>query len=317
MQRYLIRRLVALVPTVLGISIIVFLVIHLIPGDTISAMIGTQYKLTEVQAAALRAYFGLDQPLHIQYIRWIGAALHGDLGYSVRTGQPVLSEIISRFPVTLELTIFSLVIALLLGIPIGVLSAVKNNSGIDVFGRFFALIGLSLPNFWLGTLLILVLSTVFGILPNSGAYTDFFQNPLRNLEQLLFPAITLGFAFTASVMRTTRSAMLEVMRQDYVRTARSKGLGEKAVILRHCLSNALIPVITITGVEFGYLLGGAVIVEEIFALPGIGRLILNGIYQRDYTVVQGSILFVAVNFVLINLLVDVIYSFVDPRVRYE
>ncbi len=317
MQTFLTKRLLALVPTLLGVSLVVFVVIHLIPGDTISAMIGTTYKLTETQAAALRAYFGLDLPLHEQYVRWILSALRGDLGYSVRSGQPVLTEILSRFPVTLELTLFSLVIALVLGIPIGVLSAIKNDSAIDIFGRLFALVGLALPNFWLGTLFILILSSYFGIMPNSGDFVAFTVDPLRNLTQLLFPAITLGFAFTASVMRTTRSAMLEVMRQDYVRTARSKGVAELWVIVRHCLPNALIPVITIVGVEFGYLLGGAVIVEEVFALPGIGRLLLNGINQRDYAVVQGTILFIALNFVLINLLVDLTYAQVDPRIRYE
>lgn len=317
MQTFLTKRLLALVPTLLGVSLVVFVVIHLIPGDTISAMIGTTYKLTETQAAALRAYFGLDLPLHEQYVRWILSALRGDLGYSVRSGQPVLTEILSRFPVTLELTLFSLVIALVLGIPIGVLSAIKNDSAIDIFGRLFALVGLALPNFWLGTLFILILSSYFGIMPNSGDFVAFTKDPLRNLTQLLFPAITLGFAFTASVMRTTRSAMLEVMRQDYVRTARSKGVAELWVIVRHCLPNALIPVITIVGVEFGYLLGGAVIVEEVFALPGIGRLLLNGINQRDYAVVQGTILFIALNFVLINLLVDLTYAQVDPRIRYE
>ena len=317
MQTFLTKRLLALVPTLLGVSLVVFVVIHLIPGDTISAMIGTTYKLTETQAAALRAYFGLDRPLHEQYVRWILSALRGDLGYSVRSGQPVLTEILSRFPVTLELTLFSLVIALVLGIPIGVLSAIKNDSAIDIFGRLFALVGLALPNFWLGTLFILILSSYFGIMPNSGDFVAFTKDPLRNLTQLLFPAITLGFAFTASVMRTTRSAMLEVMRQDYVRTARSKGVAELWVIVRHCLPNALIPVITIVGVEFGYLLGGAVIVEEVFALPGIGRLLLNGINQRDYAVVQGTILFIALNFVLINLLVDLTYAQVDPRIRYE
>ncbi len=317
MQTFLTKRLLALVPTLLGVSLVVFVVIHLIPGDTISAMIGTTYKLTETQAAALRAYFGLDRPLYEQYVRWILSALRGDLGYSVRSGQPVLTEILSRFPVTLELTLFSLVIALVLGIPIGVLSAIKNDSAIDIFGRLFALVGLALPNFWLGTLFILILSSYFGIMPNSGDFVAFTVDPLRNLTQLLFPAITLGFAFTASVMRTTRSAMLEVMRQDYVRTARSKGVAELWVIVKHCLPNALIPVITIVGVEFGYLLGGAVIVEEVFALPGIGRLLLNGINQRDYAVVQGTILFIALNFVLINLLVDLTYAQVDPRIRYE
>ena len=317
MSQFLGKRLLALIPTLLGVSIIVFVVMHLIPGDTISAMIGTQYKLTEAQAEALRAYFGLDKPLFQQYINWITAALRGDFGYSVRSGEPVLLEILDRFPVTLELTIFSLLIAVVLGIPIGVLSAIRQNSIIDLFGRFFALIGLSMPNFWLGTLIILILSRYFGIMPNAGNYTEFFVAPLENLKQMIFPAITLGFAFTASVMRTTRSAMLEVMRQDYVRTAESKGLSRRKVVVNHSLVNALIPVITIIGIEFGYLLGGAVIVEDVFALPGIGRLLLNGIQQRDYAVVQGTVLFIALNFVLINLLADVIYAYVDPRIRYD
>jgi peptide/nickel transport system permease protein len=317
MQRFLSRRLIALIPTLFGVSIVVFVVIHLIPGDTISAMIGTTYKLTEAQAEALRAYFGLDKPLYQQYLHWMWAALHGDFGYSVRSGEPVMSEILKRFPVTFELTILSLLIAIVIGIPIGVLSATKKDSFIDIFGRLFALIGLSLPNFWLGTLIILGLSLYFGFMPNSGKYISFWEDPLQNLKQMIFPAITLGFAFTSSVMRTTRSSMLEVARQDYVRTARGKGLGETRVVIRHMLANALIPVITIIGIEFGYLLGGAVIVEEVFALPGMGRLLLQGISQRDYAVVQGTVLFIAFTFVIVNLLTDLTYAFIDPRIRYE
>ncbi len=317
MQRFLTRRLLALIPTLFGVSIVVFVVIHLIPGDTISAMIGTTYKLTEAQAQALRAYFGLDKPLYQQYLHWMWAALHGDFGYSVRSGEPVMSEILKRFPVTFELTILSLLIAIFIGIPIGVLSATKQDSFIDILGRLFALIGLSLPNFWLGTLIILGLSLYFGFMPNSGKYVSLWQDPLQNLKQMIFPAITLGFAFTSSVMRTTRSSMLEVARQDYVRTARGKGLSETRVVIRHMLSNALIPVITIIGIEFGYLLGGAVIVEEVFALPGMGRLLLQGISQRDYAVVQGTVLFIAFTFVVINLLTDFAYAFIDPRIRYE
>jgi len=317
MQRFFTRRVIALIPTLIGVSIVVFVVIHLIPGDTISAMIGTTYKLTEAQAAALRAYFGLDKPLYQQYLHWIWAALHGDFGYSVRSGEPVMSEILKRFPVTLELTLLSLLIAIVIGIPIGVLSATQKDSFIDIFGRLFALIGLSLPNFWLGTLIILGLSLYFGFMPNSGNYVSLWKDPFKNLEQMIFPAITLGFAFTSSVMRTTRSSMLEVMRQDYVRTARGKGLSEMTVVAKHALSNALIPVVTIIGIEFGYLLGGAVIVEEVFALPGMGRLLLQGISQRDYAVVQGSVLFIAFTFVIVNLLTDLTYAFIDPRIRYE
>jgi peptide/nickel transport system permease protein len=200
--------------------------------------------------------------------------------------------------------------------PIGILSAVRRDSAIDLAGRLLSLIGLALPNFWLGTLIILVLSVVFHTLPNSGDYTDLVQNPILNLKQLIFPAITLGFAFSASVVRTTRSSLLEELGQDYARTARGKGLREQTVIVGHCLANALIPVITIVGVEIGYLLGGAIIVEEVFALPGVGRLLLNGINQRDYAVVQGTVLFVALNFVIINLLADLAYAFVNPRIRH-
>ncbi len=317
MQRYLAQRLVAFIPTLLGISIIVFLVMRLIPGDMISAMIGTTYKLTEAQAAALRQYFGLDKPLHEQYLTWLASALRGDFGFSVRSGQPVLPEILSRFPLTLELAILAMVIALLIGIPIGVIAAVKRDSALDIAGRMFALVGLALPNFWMGTLIILVLSVVFGILPNSGDYTDLFRDPITNLKQMIFPSLTLGFAFSASVMRTTRSSLLEELRQDYARTARGKGLSEQAVVVGHCLKNALIPVITIVGLESGYLFGGAIIVEEVFALPGIGRLLLNAISQRDYAVVQGTIVFIAFNFVLINLIADMAYAFVNPRIRYE
>jgi len=317
MQRFILQRLVALVPTLFGISIIVFLVMRLIPGDTISAMIGTQYKLTEVQAASLRAYYGLDKSLPEQYWLWITNALQGNFGFSVRSGQPVLGEILNRFPLTLELATGAVIVGLLIGLPIGILSAIKRDSAIDIFGRLFSLIGLALPNFWLGTLIILFLSLYLGILPNSGNYTEFVQNPIANLEQILFPAITLGFAFSASVMRATRSSLLEELYQDYARTARGKGLREQSVIVGHCLKNALIPVITLVGIEMGYLLGGAIVVEEVYALPGLGRLLLNGISQRDYAVVQGTIIFIAFNFVVINLLADLAYAFVNPRIRYE
>lgn len=317
MKQFLVRRLIALIPTLLGISIIVFAVMHLIPGDTITAMIGTQFKLTETQAAALREYYGLDKPLPEQFGRWILATVQGDLGYSVRKGEPVLPLILRHFPLTLELALFAMLIAVALGVPLGILSAIKRDSAIDLAGRVFALIGLAMPNFWLGTLIILVLSLYFQIMPNAGNYVDFFTDPIANLKQMVFPAITLGFAASADILRMVRSSMLEELAEDYVRTARSKGLAERAVILKHCLKNALIPVITIVGLETGYLFGGAVIVESVFALPGIGRLLLDGIGERDYAVVQGTILFIAFNFVLVNLLTDLAYSWVNPRIRYD
>lgn len=317
MIRYLTQRAIAFVPILLGVSILIFGAIRLVPGDAIVAMLGTEAgMLTENQRATLERYFGLDRPVVEQYALWLGNALQGNLGLSVRHGAPVLDVILTRFPVTLQLAVMALVIALGLGIPLGVISAVRHNSIIDLFARLFALIGLAMPNFLLGTLIIFVLSVYFRILPNSGDYVSFAENPSRNLQQMFFPALTLGFSFSASVMRTTRSAMLEVLGQDYIRTARSKGLRETIINRRHALRNALIPVITITGVELGYLLGGTVIVEEIFALPGIGRLVFNAISQRDYALVQGIALFVAVNFVIINLAVDLIYTTVDPRISY-
>jgi peptide/nickel transport system permease protein len=317
MLRYLARRAIAFIPTLIGVSILVFFAIRLVPGDAIIAMLGTEAgMLTEVQRESLREYFGLDRPAVEQYFVWAGNVAQGDLGYSMRFGQPVLTVILQRFPVTLQLALMSMIIAVLLGVSIGILSAVRHNSFVDLIGRMFALVGLAMPNFLLGTLIIFVLSVYFGILPTSGDYVEFSRDPLRNLSQLIFPAITLGFGFAASVMRTTRSAMLEVLNEDYIRTARSKGLSQHLVIRRHALRNALIPVVTLIGVEMGYLLGGAVIVEEIFALPGIGRLALNAIARRDYALVQGVTLFIAFNFVLINLLVDLVYAALDPRISY-
>lgn len=317
MLRYLTQRAIAFIPTLLGVSILIFGMIRLVPGDTIVAMLGTEAgMLTETQRQSLEVYFGLDKPPIEQYFTWLGGVVRGDLGLSVRHGQPVLQVILTRFPVTLQLAVMAVTIALVIGIPIGVLSAVKHNSLVDLFGRVLALLGLAMPGFLLGTLMIYVLSVYFRILPNSGDYVSLAENPTRNLSQMIFPALTLGFSFAASVMRTTRSSMLEVLGQDYMRTARSKGLVERLVIRRHGLRNALIPVVTIVGVEVGYLLGGTVIIEEIFALPGIGRLVFNAISQRDYALVQGIALFVAFNFIVINLLTDLIYTAIDPRISY-
>lgn len=315
MGKFLVQRLIAFVPTVVGISVIIFLVVRLIPGDTISATIGTQAILTDAQRQALLEYYGLDKPVVEQYGRWVGSVIQGNMGFSARSGKPVLQEILSRFPLTLELALMAMTIALALGIPIGVFAARNRGSVWDALGQMLALVGLALPNFWLGTLVILVLSLGFGVLPNSGNYVDFGEDPVGNLTQLLFPALTLGFAFMATIARTARSAMLEELRQDYARTARSKGLRESSVLLKHCLRNSLIPIITVTAIQTGYLLGGAVVVEAVYALPGVGQLLLNAINQRDYAVVQGVVLFIALNFLVVNLLADVLYAAVNPRVR--
>jgi peptide/nickel transport system permease protein len=317
MLRYLTQRALAFIPTLLGVSILIFGAIRLVPGDAIVAMLGTEAgMLTPTQRQALETYFGLDKPPIEQYFSWLGGVVRGDLGLSVRHGQPVLEVILARFPLTLQLALMAVTIALVIGIPVGILSAVRRNTIVDLFGRLLALLGLAMPSFLLGTLIIYVLSVYFRILPNSGDYVSLAEDPGRNLSQMIFPAFTLGFSFAASVMRTTRSAMLEVLGQDYIRTARSKGLIENLVIRRHALRNALIPVVTIVGVEMGYLLGGTVITEEIFALPGIGRLALNAISQRDYALVQGIALFVAFNFVVVNLIADLVYTLVDPRISY-
>ncbi len=318
MGRYFVQRVIAFLPTLLGVSILVFLAIRLVPGDQITAQLGTEAgMLTEDQRAALEEYYGLDKPVVEQYFSWLGNAVQGNLGFSIRHGQPVTQLILDRFPVTVELAILSVLIALVIGLPIGIMSAIRHNSFIDLFGRIFSMLGLAIPNFLLGTLIIYVLSVYFGILPNSGNYVEFAQDPILNLQQLIFPATAMGFSFASSVMRMTRSSMLEVLGEDYVRTARAKGLRERAVVLRHALRNALIPVVTLIGVEIGGLLGGAFITEQIFSLPGIGRLAVNAISQREYALVQGVTLFIALNFVIINLAVDLIYAAIDPRISYD
>ncbi|MCR4264573.1 ABC transporter permease [Nitratireductor sp. ZSWI3] len=315
-MNYLTRRLVTFPLVMLGVSVLVFISIRLVPGDAITAMLGTEAGLlTPEQRAALEAYFGIDQSWPVQYGRWLLGALKGDLGISVTFGKPVLDVILERFPLTLELALLSMAIALLIGLPAGVFAATRNEKPSDLGVRIFAMIGQSTPNFVVGLLLIYILSVGFGVLPVMGAFTPLFQDPLENLGQLILPALTLGFAFAASVTRIARSAMLDVLSEDYVRTARSKGAPAMSVLWRHALPNALIPVVTLSGVEFGYLLGGAVIVEQIFALPGLGRMVLDAILQRDYALVQGSVLFIALNFMIVNLLVDLAYAMLDPRIR--
>ncbi len=317
MTRYLVQRLLTFIPTILGISILVFGAVRLIPGDQITAALGTEAgMLTDRQREVMEVYYGIDQPLLTQYFRWLGNLAQGNLGISTRHG-PILETILKRLPLTLELALLSLSIALIIGMPMGILSALKHNSLLDLGGRIFSMIGLAVPNFVLGAILIYVLSVVFKYLPNSGNYTNFTENPLLNLRQLAFPAFTLGTSFAASVMRMTRSSVLEVRNEAYVQTARSKGLPSGIITRRHVLRNALIPVVTLIGIEFGYLLGGAFIVEHLFSLPGIGRIAVYSIGQREYALIQGITLFVALTFVCMNLLVDVIYVALDPRISYR
>ncbi len=313
MARYLTRRLLGLLAVLLGISVVVFLMIHLIPGDTVQLLLGTE--TSQEQIDTLRRVFGLDRPLHEQFADWFGRLARGDFGTSLRTSRPVLPDILARFGVTVQLTLASMTVALLVAVPLGVASAVNRGRVADVVSRVTALVGLSVPNFWLGTILILFVSLALGWLPPIG-FTSVLENPWIGAQTLILPAIALGTALAAFVMRMLRSTLLEVLRQDYIRTARAKGVRERVVLYTHALKNAFIPVLTVIGIQIGHLLGGAVIIEEVFSLPGIGRFLLNGIYQRDYPVVQGGVLFVALVFSLVNLLVDVLYAWLDPRIRY-
>jgi peptide/nickel transport system permease protein len=314
--RYIIRRVIQVVPVVFGLSVAVFLMLRLIPGDVVDVILGTEGAASPERMAQLRQMFGLDRPYYVQYLDWAGGIVTGDLGRSIRTSRPILPDLVARFPVTLQLTSLAMLVSLLVAIPLGVLSAARRYTRADTTVRVIALLGLSIPNFWLATMLILFVSTYWrGVLPTSG-YVYPSQDLLGSFRSVLLPALALGAANMAILMRMTRSSMLEVLRQEYVTTARAKGLIERVVIYRHALRNALIPVVTVAGVQVGYLLGGAIIVEQIFSLPGVGTLILNGITQRDYPVVQAGVLFVATSFVLVNLIVDILYAYLDPKIHY-
>ena len=315
MSGYLAKRLLGAIPTLIGVSLLTFLFIRLIPGDAIAARLGTSTALEPAELASLRAYFGLDQPLPVQYWNWLTSILRGDFGYSIRTGRPVLVEIVERLPATLELAAAATLIAVAIGLPLGLLSAMRPNSRVDLAARIGGLVGLSLPSFWLGTLIIVLFSLYLRWLPNTGGYVDFVRDPLGNLALLLFPAITLGVALAAATMRMTRSAMLDVLGADYVRTAAAKGLAPPLIVRRHVLKNGLIVVVTLLGIQVGQLLGGAVVVEEIFSIPGVGRMLLTAIVQRDYALVQGGVLAIAVLFVAVNIVVDLLYGYLDPRIR--
>jgi peptide/nickel transport system permease protein len=293
----------------------VFLMIRLIPGTIVEQMIGTEGTYSEQSMRALRAFFGLDQPIHVQYGRWLGHVLQGDLGTSWRTGLPVVEMIGSRLQVTLELTVGAMLVALAIGIPLGIVSARRENTRLDHAVRLVSLFSLSIPVFWQATMLILATSLWLDWAP-SVDFVSPWKSLRANLAIMALPSLALGTAVAAVFMRMTRSTLLEVMRQDFIRTARAKGLRERGVVWSHALKNSLIPLITVAGVQVGYLLGGVVVTEEVFTLPGVGRLILWGVFQRDYPVVQGTVLFVSLLFMLSNLVVDLIYAYVDPRIRY-
>ena len=315
MTRYLLVRLYSMALTLLGLTVLIFLMLRLIPGTVVEQMIGADAVVTPAMVAELRRFFGLDQPWYVQYGHWMAQLAHGDLGTSWRTGKPVVALILERLPVTLELTFLSTAFALVLGTAAGIVSAVRRDEAVDNVTRVGTLLGLSVPVFWQGTMLILFFSLYLRWMPPV-MWVDFWADPRRNLTIMVLPALCLGTASAANIARTTRACMLDVLNSEYIRTAAAKGLTSRVVVLKHALRNALIPVVTVAGLQIGILLGGTVVVEEVFTLPGIGRLVLWSIYQRDYPLTQSTILFIALLFMTINLAVDLLYGYLDPRIRY-
>ena len=312
MLEFLVHRAAVSVVTLFVISLIVFTGVRMIPGDPARVMGGTDSD--EAGLAEIRAKYGLDDPVAIQYLRWVRLAASGDLGESIRTRESVVRTVARKIPITIELAFLSLLVAVGIAIPVGVLSAVRRNSAWDFLANGISLCGLSVPSFWLGIMLILLFSVRLGVLPASG-FVSLWEDPVANLKRMIMPAFVLGGALTAVLMRQTRNSMIEILSADYIRTARAKGLAGRAVVFRHAIRNGLIPVVTILGLQMGALMGGAVVTEQIFVVPGFGRLIVEAVFTRDYPLVQGVVLITAAAYVLINLLVDVSYSVLDPRIR--
>jgi peptide/nickel transport system permease protein len=313
---FLARRLLHLGPVLLGVSLIVFLVLHLAPGDPAEVMLGANANKEDL--ASLRTQLGLDQPLHVQYFTWISHVARGDLGRSLWMKRPVLGEVLERLKATILLTGSALLLSTVGGIALGIASATRANSLLDRLSGVASLFGASMPVFWLGIVLMVIFSLWLGWLPASGMYAPYGGGGLRDLlSHLILPAVTLAAASVTIIARLTRATMLETLGQDYVRTARAKGLGERKVVWRHALKNALIPIVTVVGVQAGYLLGGAVLTETVFAWPGVGTLVVQGILARDMPLVQGGVLVIALSFVLVNLLVDTLYAWLDPRIKFQ
>ena len=316
MRDYVVRRLLALIPTLFFASLIVFLAIRMIPGNVIDLMLAQNDAASSLDRGKIESALGLDRPILEQYFHWIGSALRGDLGHSLWQNTPVLKQILDRLPITFELGFLALIVSISVAIPIGVYSALRQDTAGDYLARSFSLLMLATPSFWLGTL-VMVFPSVWWRWSPELEFTPFFEDPVRNLSHMLPPAILLGLSLSAVTMRMTRTMMLEVLRQDYIRTARAKGLPEGVVVLRHALRNSLIPVVTLIGLQAPLLVGGAVIMEQIFGVPGIGQLLLEAVSQRDYPVVSGLFLVIGVCVLLINLAVDLSYGFLDPRVRRQ
>jgi peptide/nickel transport system permease protein len=314
LQRYVLKRIVQAVPVFLFVTVVIFGLMHAAPGNPARIMLGP--KATESAVSALERKWGLNQPLYIQYLSWLSNVVVGDFGTSLSGGQEVSKLLAERLPVTLTLAFFSMVVSLIIAIPAGILSAVKKNTSVDYVAMIFALVGVSMPNFWLGLMLIVVFGLWLGWLPTFG-YTSLFADPVKGLQQLVLPSIALGTALAAVVTRMLRSSMLDVMGEDYIQTARAKGISRRKIIRKHALRNALIPTVTVIGLQIGYLMNGSILVETVFAIPGMGRLLANGVFQRNFPVVQGTVIVIALIFIAVNLLVDLVYAYLDPQISYD
>ncbi|MCA9833531.1 MAG: ABC transporter permease [Thermomicrobiales bacterium] len=315
MFSFLARRLITVfLPTLFGMSILVFGAMHAIPGSYVDVLLGVGQDITPEQRQQIVAQYGLDKSIPLQYLTWLGNVVRGDFGTSLKSGNTVTSEILSRLPVTLELAVLATIVSLVLAIPSGILAALHRGRWPDTVLRLFALIGLSVPNFLIATMLVLFISTKWRVLPTTG-FVPVGDGLWPNLRSLILPVISLGALLAASIMRMMRSSMLEELGKEYLTVARAKGLQQRRIVLGHALRNSLIPVITVVGIQTGYMLGGTVIVEQVFAIPGIGRLALDAVNQRDYPMVMGTVMFIAAAFVLMNLVTDIVYGFVDPRIR--
>lgn len=315
MRTYIIRRLLLMVPVLWGATAIVFIMMRLLPGDAITAKLEDNRYVTKEQIARLRADLDLDKPAYVQYGKWVFGLMRGDLGKSLHDEEALTTKLKQAFPVTAQLSVMALVLGLMLAIPLGILAALKQDGPVDYVARFISVLGLSVPNFFLATLVILAGAIYFHWVPPFG-YIPMLERPMDSLKQLLIPSVILGTSLSAITFRLVRSSVLEVLREDFIRTARAKGLTNRVVILRHTLKNALIPVVTVVGLQFGSLLGGTLIIEGIFSIPGMGLLMLSAIHDRDYTIVQGLVLIAALVFTVANLVVDVMYGWLDPRIKY-
>jgi len=313
--RYILLRLLGLVPVLFGVSVLVFVAIWVIPGDIVDIMMGDEVAQSEKAMQRLRAQLNLDQPIWMRYLLWVGNALRGDLGVSMISGEPVLDQILERAPVNLQLVLIAMVFIIVIGIPLGTLAAYKQFTWVDNSIRVGAIFGYVIPNFWLATIAVLIVSLYF---PRATVldYVPFSKDPIANIKGLLIPGFVLALTTLSYIVRLTRSTVLDTLRLDYVRTARAKGLGERVVMSTHVLKNSLIPVVTVLGIQVGVLIGGLVLTEEVFMLPGIGRMILLSIEARDFMVLAGGVLFLGVVFVLVNLVIDILYAFLDPRITY-